>query len=80
MKIRYITSWADIHGAAGDPSMGVVDIPEVAARDFIKRGWAEPVVPPKCPHCGKALDDVVLETATATAGVETATLNRGGRR
>lgn len=79
MKIRWTTSWASQDGQ-GDPSMPPFDIGEEQGRKYIRMGWAEEVMPARCPHCGKSIETEVLETATVGAGAETATLPRGARR
>ena len=46
----------------------VAEVPEEAAREFIKHGKAVPVVATACPHCGGAIEQEPALEAAALAG------------
>ena len=59
----------------------VADVPEEAAREFIKYGKAVEVVATACPHCGGVLEqEPALEAAALTGAGERATLPGARKR
>ena len=67
MKIRFTTSIADVRGWSYDFGE-VADVPEEAARKFIRDGKAIEVSGQTCPNCGHQLIGEPEAAALASAG------------
>lgn len=79
MKVKFLTSVAS-QSYAYDYGE-IAEVPEEAAREFIRYGKAVEVVATACPHCGGTLEqEPTLEAAALAGSGERATLPGSRKR